>query len=209
MSKDKLALGCGDNFHGEDWVHLDLSDLSHVDVKHDLEKGTLPFQNNRFEKVKAVHILEHLSKEALVSILKEISRVSVPGAEIEIVLPHFLSWNAADLDHFRAGSRKTFVQFCTGYDMNTPYPNLFSEEKIEYEIMDYWIYNISGIFLSDDRIAQLIPNAVNEIRYKFENIGRVTEKQSKIHDACTEGLDYVHKRIYNLEEKVKKLQYEN
>jgi len=174
--KDKLALGCGDNYYGEEWVHLDISDLAHVDVVHDLEEGTLPFDRDTFQKVRAVHVLEHLSQEALISILKEISRVAVTGAEIYIVLPHFLSWNAADLDHYRAGSRNTFVQFTEEYGMNTPYPTLFSEEKVGYEFLDYWLYNLARKIMYDERVAQIFPNAVNEITYRFENISYVEEK---------------------------------
>lgn len=166
----KLVLGCGDNYLGEEWTHLDISDLDHVDIVHDLEKGSLPFNDNEFDRVRAVHILEHLTQGSLISILKEINRVAKSGAEIFIVLPHFLSWNAADLDHYRAGSRKTFVQFTAEYSMNSPYPNLFSEKSIEYEFLDQGIVNLSRLILGDERTAQYLPNAVNEIQYRFENL---------------------------------------
>jgi SAM-dependent methyltransferase len=173
--KDKLALGCGDNYHGEDYVHVDLSDLEHVDVQLDLDEGSLPFEDNRFVRVEAIHILEHLTQEALIDILEEIHRVSQPGAEVEIVLPHFLSWNAADLDHYRAGSRKTFVQFCTGYGMNTPYPDLFRERKISYKLNRAKIYLPFRLLLPDRIAAQLVPNIVDEIKYEFEVISLGSE----------------------------------
>jgi len=206
-TREGLALGCGDKFHGESWVHLDISDLGHVDVIHDLQEGTLPFDNNSFEKVRAVHVLEHLSQEAMISILKEISRVTVPGGEVYIVLPHFLSWNAADLDHFRAGSRRTFVQFTEEYTMNTPYPTLFSEENIGFEFEDYWLYNSLRKIMYDERVAQLIPNAVKEIQYTFENIGRVTEKQEGLKCEYDPGeADYLHRKIHDLEKDLEELQ---
>ena len=205
--KDKLSLGCGDKDHGEGWIHLDISDLGHVDVVHDLEKGTLPFENNRFERVEAVHVLEHLSQEALVSILKEISRVAVPGAEIYVVLPHFLSWNASDLDHYRGCSRRTFSQFTAEYSMNTPYPTLFSEEKVGFEFMDYWLYNFVRSIMYDERVAQIFPNAVNEIQYTFENIGRVTEEQESLECEYGPGeADYLHRKIHRLEKRVEELE---
>jgi len=206
-TREGLALGCGDKDHGENWVHLDISDLGHVDVVHDLQKGTLPFENNSFEKVRAVHVLEHLSQEALISILKEISRVTVPGGKVYIVLPHFLSWNASDLDHFRAGSRRTFVQFTEEYSMNTPYPTLFSEENIGFEFEDYWLYNISQKVLPDDRVAQILPNAVREIQYTFENIGRVTEKQESLETEYGPGeADYLHRKIHDLEKRLEEIE---
>lgn len=165
-----LVLGCGDNYHGDEWIHLDLSDLDHVDVVWDLEEGELPFEDNQFEKLKAIHILEHLKQESLIDILTEINRVCKSGARIEIVLPHFLSWNAADLDHYRAGSRKTFVQFCTNYGMNSPYPDLFEEKSIDYKLNNGKIYIPFRLLLSDKRAAQLVPNIVDEIRYEFKNL---------------------------------------
>lgn len=207
MKKNKLALGSGSKYHGEEWVHLDLVSQDHGTVVHDLEKGTLPFENNSFEKVRAVHVLEHLSQEAMISILKEISRVSVPGAEIYIVLPHFLSWNAVDLDHYRSGSRRTFSQFTAEYSMNTPYPTLFSEEKVAYEFMDYWLYNWLRKIMYDERVAQIFPNAVNEIQYTFENIGRVTEKQDSLACEYDPGeADYLHRKIHRLEKRVEELE---
>jgi len=206
-TREGLALGCGDKFHGESWVHLDISDLGHVDVIHDLQEGTLPFDNNSFEKVRAVHVLEHLSQEAMISILKEISRVTVPGGEVYIVLPHFLSWNASDLDHFRAGSRKTFVQFTAQYGMNTPYPTLFSQEKVEYDFHSHRVYRWARRFLSDSTVAQFFPNAVNEIQYTFENIGRVSEKQDSLECEYGPGeADYLHRKIHRLEKRVEELE---
>jgi len=187
VKKDKLVLGCGDKYCGENWVHLDISDLDHVDVVHDLEEGTLPFENNYFKKVRAVHILEHLTQEALIDILKEISRVAEKGAEIYIVLPHFLSWNAVDLDHYRGGSRKTFVQFTEEYGMNSPYPNIFSEKSIEYDFLDSTVVKISRILIGDQRTASFLPNSVNEIQYTFRNIGNIEENHKKHTSLCTKN----------------------
>ena len=170
MNKDKLALGCGDNFHGSDWVHLDISSLEHVDVTYDLEQGSLPFEDNSFKQVRAVHVLEHLTQDALVSILEEIDRVCVPGAKVKIVLPHFLSWNAADLDHYRAGSKKTFVQFTSEYEMNSPYPDLFEEQSIKYDFLNRLTVDLCRLLVGDDWTAAFIPNAVNEIQYNFRTL---------------------------------------
>ena len=170
MEKDKLALGCGQNFHGDDWVHLDKSSLGHVDVVCDLKNGSLPFEDDSFNRVRAAHILEHLPPHALIELLEEINRVTKEGGVFKVVMPHFLSWNAADLDHYRAGSRRTFAQFCENYTMNSPYPTLFHEKSIEYRFERYWIYRYLRKITSDEKIAQLVPNAVKEIVYTFEVI---------------------------------------
>jgi len=168
--KDKLALGCGDRYRGDDFIHLDLSDLDHVDVVHDLEKGELPFEDDRFNHVEAVHVLEHLKQGSLIDLLKEVHRVTETGGTVRIVMPHFLSWNASDVDHYRAGSRKSFVQFCKGYGMNSPYPDLFREESVDYEINGCIVYRFFRFLLSDRKVARFLPNAVDEIIYRFSTV---------------------------------------
>lgn len=170
--KDKLVLGCGSNFLGEDWMHLDISDLEHVDEVHDLQTGYLPFEDNSFQKVRARHVLEHIPEGRAIDILQEISRVSKSGAVVEIVLPHFLSWNSQDLDHHWSGSRRTFVQFCEGYEMNSPYPTLFRETNVVYRFEDSRLYGFARKFWSDEKVAQILPNAVREIEFNFEVVYR-------------------------------------
>jgi ubiquinone/menaquinone biosynthesis C-methylase UbiE len=170
LTKNKLVIGCGDKFHGDNWLHLDLSDLPHVDVKHDLETGELPFETNSFNEVRAIHILEHLSQESLTSILQELHRVTVPGGDILIVLPHFLSRHAADVDHYRAGSRKSFVQFCKGYQMNSPHPTLFEEKEINYFFERFPLVHLARYFLGDRRTARFLPNSVREIEFRLTNL---------------------------------------
>lgn len=166
--KNKLVLGCGDNFLGEEWVHLDISNLSHVDEVHDLEKGELPFEDNRFEKIKARHVLEHLPREKAVQILKEVARVGKREAEVLIVLPHFLSWNSQDLDHFWSGSRRTFVQFCEGYEMNSPYDSVFVEKDVVYRLENGFVYGFLDKMFTKESVAQFVPNSVREICFVFE-----------------------------------------
>lgn len=161
-------LGCGDNFLGEDWMHLDISDLEHVDEVHDLQTGYLPFEDDSFQEVRARHVLEHLPEEKAIEIVQEIGRVSRPEAQVEIVLPHFLSWNSQDLDHYWSGSRRTFVQFCEGYEMNSPYRSVFSEVEVDYVLEQGRVYDILSKIASKPVIAQYVPNAVKEIRFTFE-----------------------------------------
>lgn len=167
-SKDKLVLGCGENFLGDDWTHLDISNLSHVDVVHDLESGELPFEDDRFQRIRARHVLEHLTEDKAVEIVEEIARVGRPGAEVRIVLPHFLSWNSQDLDHYWSGSRRTFVQFCEGYGMNSPYSSVFVEREVIYRLEHGFVYSVLDKFVSRKSIAQYIPNSVREICFVFE-----------------------------------------
>lgn len=74
--------------------------------------------------------------------------------------------NEVFLSDSRAGSRKSFVQFCEGYDMNSPHPTLFREKSINYELNDQKVY--TPFWLLPDRLAaQLVPNIVDEIEYEL------------------------------------------
>lgn len=169
MTKDKLALGAGDNFHGSDTVHVDKCDLPLTDVVIDLEEGSLPFEDDSFSEVYAVHVLEHLSKSARLSIIKEMARVAKPGGLCIIVLPHHLTDNAVDFDHsMPGGSGKTFVQFIEGYSMNSPYPDLFEWQKLDYVFRERPAVNIKRKVFSDRYVAKNVPNSVEEIRYELK-----------------------------------------
>lgn len=165
--KTKLALGCGDRYRGKEYVHLDFVDLPNVDVIHDLEKGTLPFDKNSFNHVEAVHILEHIRKPALIELLKHVALVTKPGGSVRIVMPHFLNMNSWDIDHHRGASRKSFVQFCEGYDMNTPYPTLFREESINYRFAPGALHRVCSLVFPDAWVARFLPNAVGEIEFNL------------------------------------------
>jgi SAM-dependent methyltransferase len=60
------------------------------DALHDLENTPWPFEDNTFDEIMAIHVLEHLgaTSKSWISIWKEIWRVAKPGAVMEIAVPH-------------------------------------------------------------------------------------------------------------------------
>ena len=54
----KLNLGCGKDYK-EGWTNLDISKSVKADVYTDLEKP-LPFNDNSFDRVYAVNVIEHV-----------------------------------------------------------------------------------------------------------------------------------------------------
>lgn len=82
----KLNLGCGET-KKEGYVNVDWQSLANPDVTHDLNSLPYPFPDNSFDIIEAFHVLEHLDKPF--AIMKELHRISKPGGEVIIKVPHF------------------------------------------------------------------------------------------------------------------------
>ncbi len=61
-----------------------------ADVIHDLESMPWPWETSSVDEIRAHHILEHLGATAdgFIGIMREIYRVSKPGAAVDIVFPY-------------------------------------------------------------------------------------------------------------------------
>lgn len=104
-----LNLGCGLK-HREGAVNLDRTPLTAPDVVHDLDRRPWPFPDNRFQRVFAFDVIEHL--ENVVATMEELHRICRDGARIEITVPHFSSANAfTDPTHRHFFSRFSFDYF--------------------------------------------------------------------------------------------------
>ena len=57
--KTKLNIGCGKDIKPE-FVNLDNVKLPGVNLVHDLDKFPWPFEDNSFEYIRAISVLEHL-----------------------------------------------------------------------------------------------------------------------------------------------------
>jgi SAM-dependent methyltransferase len=107
--KTKLHLGCG-NHVLNGYVNVDSAPIPGVDVVHDLREFPWPFENQLFEEVIAVDVLEHLPDT--IKTMEEIYRITKPGGLVHIRVPYFNSWDAAfDPTHLRFFNENTFDFF--------------------------------------------------------------------------------------------------
>jgi ubiquinone/menaquinone biosynthesis C-methylase UbiE len=105
-----LDLGCGGSKTPEA-LGVDRVGFEGVDLVHDLDRFPYPLESNTFDKIVARHIVEHLVD--VPSFFNEIARVAKPGAEVEIVTPHFSNRSAyADPTHRHAFSVRFLDFFC-------------------------------------------------------------------------------------------------
>lgn len=82
-----LEFGCGPRPAFPEYISVDLIDYPNVDIVGDAFEVLAQIQENRVEAVFASHFLEHI--DDVDRLLKEVVRVSVPGAKIRFQVPHF------------------------------------------------------------------------------------------------------------------------
>lgn len=83
----KLHVGCGKRYL-PGWKHLDVIDYSHVDFVCDTRQ-LMMIDDSVVTEIYACHILEHVTREDIVKVLREWNRVLVSGGALRIAVPDF------------------------------------------------------------------------------------------------------------------------
>ena len=81
----KLTIGCGTKIE-EGYVNLDKISLPGVDIVHNLDVYPYPFEDNEFDEIKAIDVLEHIDDFA--RCIAELYRIMKPGGVLYIRGPH-------------------------------------------------------------------------------------------------------------------------
>ncbi len=103
-------IGCGGKKQVPSALGVDRVPTPGVDVVADLE-GTLPFDDNAFDHVFAVHVVEHIHD--LLGLMRELHRVVRPTGVLHVLTPHWQHVNAvADPTHVRFLAPQTFKYLC-------------------------------------------------------------------------------------------------
>lgn len=179
----KLNLGCGSDIR-PGYVNVDKFG-STADLLFDLETHPWPWPDNSVEEVVLNHVLEHLgaTAEAYFAIIRELYRVCMPGAQIQIVVPHprhddFLG----DPTHVRAItpgglsllSRQRNLKWQAQGASNSPLALQlgvdFEPEDVSYTLEQPWLDQMNNGTLSQQEIQHAIlhlNNVVKEIRMRL------------------------------------------
>jgi len=116
----RLDLGCGGSCR-TGWVSLDRSEAVDPDILCDLEVDGIPLPDSSVDEVRAIAILEHMTRP--LAITDEIWRVCKDKALVDIVVPHWSS-DEAHLDpthksFFAEYSYQYFDRRMAGYQVNS------------------------------------------------------------------------------------------
>jgi predicted SAM-dependent methyltransferase len=177
----KLNLGCGHDLKAE---YVNVDKYGKVDIVHDLETFPWPWEDDSVQHILLKHVLEHLgeTKEVYLGIIKEIYRISTPGAAVEILVPHPKHDDFTDdPTHVRAitqsglrlFSKSMNYEWMTKGCSNTP---LAFQLDVDFEIRDHhWILDpVWAEILKDkdecmvSQAARRYNNVVREIQIILE-----------------------------------------
>lgn len=107
-----LEVGC-DTSKPEGAVGLDRLPLPGVDVVHDIEQLPWPLADDRFDRVRCMHVLEYV--DDICGVMDELHRVTRPGGRVHIVVPYFARYSAfKDPTHRRFCTFESFNYFVDG-----------------------------------------------------------------------------------------------
>jgi len=131
-----LELGCGRTKH-PNAVGIDRIALPGVDIVHDLNQIPYPFEDNTFDEVRVIHVLEHL--DSILAVMEEIHRITKPDARIVVITPHHtdaISWQ--DPTHKWHLNSYSFSYFEPAYHTNYYTAARFRTKSKHVELASVW-----------------------------------------------------------------------
>lgn len=113
MHMDSIDIGCGSSKRPGSYG-VDIHPYDGVDKVLNLDRAPWDLPSDTFRTIYATHVIEHV--DDLVMFMREIHRIAAPDATVEIVTPHFSSFNSwADPTHRRHMTSNWHELFDTGY----------------------------------------------------------------------------------------------
>jgi SAM-dependent methyltransferase len=86
-----LDVGCG--IHKQPGaIGIDHNSASHADVICDLDHTPYPFADNSFDRVVAIHVIEHL--DDVIGAMEEFHRLARSGGSVRIETPHYSDFSS-------------------------------------------------------------------------------------------------------------------
>ena len=117
------------------------------------DSKSIPYENNTFDKIFSISVLEHIAENGDVETLKEIARVLKPNGSCVLTLPaykhHMEEWQEKKMFYWptvqnsdnlyfyqRRYDRKTIVEIASGADMSIEKLIFIAEQPIESTCID-------------------------------------------------------------------------
>lgn len=110
-----MDIGAG-NCPQPNWVTMDIRDLPHIDIVHDVQKFPFPIPDNACLQVLMSHLWEHIEPKYRIDVMNELWRIMKPGGQLLISVPYYQSPGACqDPTHYTCPTEATFAYFDPHY----------------------------------------------------------------------------------------------
>ncbi|MGH9728590.1 MAG: class I SAM-dependent methyltransferase [Candidatus Acidiferrales bacterium] len=86
-----LDVGCGQQKYPGS-IGIDMNPDTAADVLCNMDRGRLPFRDDAFDEVRAIHLIEHV--ENVIATMEEFHRVTRPGGTVFLVTPHYTDFSS-------------------------------------------------------------------------------------------------------------------
>ena len=131
-----LDLGCGRNKR-PGALGVDSNRDTAADVIADINRGSLPFRDDAFDRVLLVHVIEHV--ENVISTIEEAHRVTQPGGTILIETPHYTDFSSfCDPTHRWHLNSYSFRNFTEERDYSYYSRRRMGERLVQVKLLRLW-----------------------------------------------------------------------
>jgi len=132
-----LDVGCGINkYPGA--IGIDKNPRTRADVLCDLDRFPYPFQDGAFDRVRVVHVIEHLAD--VLRAMEEFHRLLAHGGRIYIATPHYTDFSSfcdpTHRWHLNSFSFRCFGQDHGGFDYYSTMK--FREIFVRVKLLAFW-----------------------------------------------------------------------
>lgn len=132
-----LDVGCGINkLPGA--IGLDRNPASRADVLADLDCFPYPFRDSAFDRLQAIHVIEHVSD--VIRTMEEFHRLVRAGGEVLIVTPHYTDFSSfcdpTHRWHLNSFSLRYFGEDHGGFGYYSGAK--FAENSVRVKLLSLW-----------------------------------------------------------------------
>jgi SAM-dependent methyltransferase len=134
-----LDVGCGINkLAGA--IGIDRNPRTRADVLCDLDHFPYPFRDSSFQRLQAIHVIEHLSD--VIRSMEEFHRLVSPGGTVLLATPHYTDFSSfcdpTHRWHLNSFSFRYFGQDDAGFGYYST--ARFREKKMRLRLLALWRY---------------------------------------------------------------------
>jgi SAM-dependent methyltransferase len=132
-----LDVGCG--IHKQPGaIGIDRNPASRADVLCDLNRTPYPFADSSFDRVLAIHLIEHV--DDVIGAMEEFHRLVLPGGRVHIITPHYTDFSSfcdpTHKSHLNSFSFRYFGPDHGGFGYYSKAK--FRERSVHVRLLAFW-----------------------------------------------------------------------